>query len=338
MLTCTVLPMTHASVKGPRISGSPLGGLWHNGTTHLVDLHATILDMAGVVAADPHKSNGSWVPPVDGVSLLPILNGTVPAGTATRQELWIADDVLRVGPWKLITGGGTGSTQNMLGIGGLPVRTPYDRNDLNTTCGYSSCRGNEVGADAEICLKCMCHSYKMSDPDCHACLYNVEEDPGEQTNHATAQLEMVASMHAKLLQYVARKPVRPAQPPSDLNGACSAMVNTYGGFYGPWATPGPPPPPTNPCIASTAGGYVCHASSCASENGHGCVGLLPDATFSSCPNEGDYACATAVAAELCAAKAGCVGYALSELMWGTVKMYDHKAAVSPHTGWTVWMK
>ena len=60
-------------IGGPPVSRSPLGGAWHNATAHLVDLHATILDLAGVTAADPGKGNGSsWVPPVDGASLLPL--------------------------------------------------------------------------------------------------------------------------------------------------------------------------------------------------------------------------------------------------------------------------
>ena len=178
--------------------------------------------------------------------------------------------------------------------------------------------------------------YNLSDPDCHACLYNVEADPGEQTNHAATQPAMVASMHAKLQQYRAAKPLIPAGPPSNASGACEAMVNKYAGFYGPWAVPSPPP--ANPCSAGAAGGYVCHAGSCATENGHGCVGLLPDAAFHSCPSKGDYACATAVAAALCAAKPGCVGYALSKLMWGTVKLYNAKATMVANSGWTVWMK
>lgn len=321
---------------GPLVSG--IGGAWHNGTTHLVDLHATILDMAGVVAADPHKSNGSWVSPVDGVSLLPILNGSLPLGTATRPELWVADDVLRVGSWKLITGAGATSVQSMLGIGGLPVRTPYDPTDLNTTCGYSRCRGNETGVDAELCLGCKCPTYNLSDPTCHACLFDLDADPGEQANRATAQPAVVASMHARLQQYREAKPRVPPNPPSDAYGACQAMVNKYGGFYGPWAAPSPAPPKVDPCSTGTAGGYVCRAGSCATENGHGCVGLLPDATLRSCPRNGDYACATAAAAALCAAKAGCTGYALSEKMWGTVKLYDATAAVVVHSDWTVWVK
>ena len=330
-------------IGGPLVGRSPLAGLWHNGTTHLVDLHATILDMAGVAAADPHRANGSWVPPVDGVSLLPVLNGTLPPGTATRAELWIADDVLRVGAWKLITGSGADSVQSMLGIGGLPVRTPYDPNDLNSTNGYSQCRGDETGVDAELCLGCKCPSYDLDDASCHACLYDLDADPGEQANHAAAQPAIVASMHARLRQYRDAKPAVPPLPPSDAAAACDAMANKYGGFYGPWAVPSPPP--SRPCSTARvhslqAGGarYACHAGSCATENGHGCVGLLPDATLHGCPRNGDYACATAAGAALCAAKPGCVGYALSELMWGTVKLYDAKAAVVAHPGWTVWVK
>ena len=45
-------------------------------------------------------------------------------------------------------------------------------------------------------------------------------------------------MHARLKQYAAAKPIIPASPSSDVYGACAAMVNTYGGFFGPWAVRG----------------------------------------------------------------------------------------------------
>ena len=176
---------------------------------------------------------------------------------------------------------------------------------------------------------------------CHACLYNVDDDPGEQINHARAQPALVASMHARLQKYRDATPARPPLPPSDAYGACEAMVNKYGGFYGPWAAPSPsPPPPASPCSASAAKGYACRAGSCATENGHGCVGLLPDATLplDECRVPGDYACATAAAAKLCAAKNGCRGYALSERMWGTVKLYDATATAVANPDWTLWVQ
>ena len=78
----------------------------YNQTVHLVDLHATILDIARVSAA--MHPPGTLA--VDGVSLLPVLNLSISLDAAVRPnggELWIADDVLRIGDYKLITGAGT---------------------------------------------------------------------------------------------------------------------------------------------------------------------------------------------------------------------------------------
>jgi hypothetical protein len=54
----------------------------------------------------------------DGVSLLPVLQSLITIDTPIRTELWIADDVLRVGDYKLITGAGTNSVNCMVGING----------------------------------------------------------------------------------------------------------------------------------------------------------------------------------------------------------------------------
>ena len=52
---------------GPKVHPS-LAGKWYNSTVHLVDLHATILDLAGVAASEPHG-----IAPVDGFTLAPIV-------------------------------------------------------------------------------------------------------------------------------------------------------------------------------------------------------------------------------------------------------------------------
>jgi hypothetical protein len=62
------------------------------GTVHLVDLHATLLDLGGAVPQHP-----AGTVPIDGVSLVQVLNGSVGLTEPVRSELWIADDVLRVG-------------------------------------------------------------------------------------------------------------------------------------------------------------------------------------------------------------------------------------------------
>ena len=52
---------------------------WYNHSVHLVDLHATILDLAGI---QPQQPVG--VAAHDGVSLLPVLTLSIPLATPIR--------------------------------------------------------------------------------------------------------------------------------------------------------------------------------------------------------------------------------------------------------------
>jgi hypothetical protein len=229
-----------------------LAGEWYNETVHLVDLHATILDLAGVDAAHP-----AGVAAADGFSLVPILNGSKPLSTVLRPnngELWIFDDVLRIGDYKLITGKGTQQYQNgdwrggcsMLGLGGLPVGLPRDPKNLSTFCGpVSKCYGNETGADALICSECKCTSYSpiynataKGAAKCVPCVFNVRSDPGETINLAAMldkpeEVERLATMTAHLVE-LQQSTVTPAYPPDDEQATCDAMV-AAGGFFVPWA-------------------------------------------------------------------------------------------------------
>jgi hypothetical protein len=132
-----------------------LVGQWHNGTTHLVDYHATVLDLAGVrTAAQP-----AGVPVVDGFSIRAVLNATEPLGSPIRSELWISDDVLRVGSMKLITAAGTQSTSLMLGLGTCPFgvfRMLFRAHVVPCACGvvHMSCRAHV--------LPCACPAVHMS--------------------------------------------------------------------------------------------------------------------------------------------------------------------------------
>ena len=128
------------------------------------------------------------------------------------------------GDFKLITGGGTGPSTAMLGIGGRPVPPANDPHDLNTTCGKKTfsrlfsmlkliilprqardkhrenlqkgerflrcgtghCTGNETDpADVLICSGCKCPSYQTGGEGCTPCLFDVTADPGETTNLAS---------------------------------------------------------------------------------------------------------------------------------------------------------
>ena len=238
-----------AFIAGPAVP-TAVASHWYNGTVHLVDLHATIIDLGGGVAAQP-----AGVKPVDGVSLVSVLNGSVPLDGQVRSELWIADDVLRVGVWKLITGSGAGSTDCMIGLGGLPVQAANDPNNLTTTCGTGKCHSNVTGPDADICWGCKCVSLDPTDPTCRPCLYNVVDDPGEFTNLASQNPARVAEMTTRI-KVLALGTATPDYPPGDLNAACQAMVDA-GGFYVPWAKPPPPPsPPSTLTPAELSGKWL----------------------------------------------------------------------------------
>ena len=66
-------------IGGPALRPS-LRAHWYNETVHLVDLHRTILDLAGVaIPAHPAGVMGA-----DGYSLVPLLNGSAPLTSVLR--------------------------------------------------------------------------------------------------------------------------------------------------------------------------------------------------------------------------------------------------------------
>ena len=237
-------------VGGPALAPS-LRAQWYNQTVHLVDLHRTILDLVGLAPQHP-----AGVAAHDGVSLLPVLDLSISLATPIRRELWIGDDVLRIGDLKIITGAGTESTGCMVGIGGNPVGLPLNSSDLSNYCGSSSCSGKETGADALICGECKCASYSgVYSPEAHCtpCVFDVRADPGERHNLAALpqHADQLASMTARLLE-LKKSEYMPTYPPDNLTAACAAMVSN-GGFFGPWAVyePPPPPPPLNTLFNNT---------------------------------------------------------------------------------------
>ena len=68
-------------ISGPAVSES-LAGKVYKGTVHLVDLHRTILDLAGVAA--PAQPSG--VKPHDGVSMVGVLEGRAALDTPVDDE------------------------------------------------------------------------------------------------------------------------------------------------------------------------------------------------------------------------------------------------------------
>lgn len=181
--------------------------------------------------------------------------------------------MLRIGDYKLITGGGAAAPNCMLGIGGNPVALPAGPNDYSNHCGGSACTGKEApgSPDAMICTGCRCPSYGTSylAPTCTPCLFNVRADPGERINLADpaaawgptgsdrggsglgfgpGQAAMLASMTERLLA-LQKTRYDPVYPDDNFTAACETMRGN-GGFFAPWtvaSTPPAPPPPTANC-------------------------------------------------------------------------------------------
>ena len=168
-------------------------------------------------------------------------------------ELWIVDDALRIGDYKLLTGMGASQTSkggcSLLGLGGAPVGNPRDPRNTSTFCGpiaTCSAAGELSGGDALICSGCACPSYSPAynaaatgKAKCTPCVFNVRTDPGETVNLAAqlddpVEVKRLATMTARLVALRATS-YTPPYPPSDADAACDAMV-AAGGFYVPWAT------------------------------------------------------------------------------------------------------
>lgn len=143
------------------------------------EVNGAVVPLSRQRLRDTRPPDKRWYPvPIDGISLVSLLNSSLDLSQSVRSELWIADDVLREGNFKLITGKGTGPSTCMVGIGGRPVPVANDPTNLSTTCGTGHCTGNETDpADTLICSGCKCPDYKPG-PDCTPCLFNLAEDPG----------------------------------------------------------------------------------------------------------------------------------------------------------------
>ena len=64
------------------------------------------------------------------------------------------------------------------------------------------------------------------------CLYNIMEDPEERVDLAKTKPDILKEMQQKLVQYQAM--LFNPNCGKTWPGACTAAVNTYGGFWGPF--------------------------------------------------------------------------------------------------------
>jgi arylsulfatase A-like enzyme len=92
-----------AGLKIKRTSEANDGG-WISEPSHLIDIMATLVDLSG--ATYPRENGGHTITPAEGMSLLPLLNGT-PGSDSPRTLFWEHEGnaAVRVGDMKLVRAG-----------------------------------------------------------------------------------------------------------------------------------------------------------------------------------------------------------------------------------------
>ena len=167
------------------------------GYIHIADWYATFCGIAGVDPKDERAAKAK-LPPIDSLDMWPLISGK--NSTSPRVDIPVTNVTLISGPYKIITG-----TADQAGWTG-----PHYPNTTNPHGGITT---------VEHCGD-------------EGCLYNIIDDPEEHHNLAATMPKILKEMRAKLTKYqeASFHPDRGNAWP----GACEAVVEKYGGFWGPF--------------------------------------------------------------------------------------------------------
>jgi len=235
-----------AFLASPLLPAGSLRGGWYNNSIHETDWFATFAALASAPLPKTYE--------VDGLDVWPSLLGQ---HGAHRTEVLISDNILRMGKYKLIMGGGFNQTQGeawrqgmlrdcMLGTGGgLHAAAPIgmSKTSMCPDSPYKSTASAEMGDQEAEDGKLDCTTVDawgdkedkwLCSAPCnatHPCLFDVESDLGERHDLASQMPDMVAHIKARLL--VLQQGFWSAPMLQD-NGKFCAQMEANGGFYGPW--------------------------------------------------------------------------------------------------------
>ena len=96
-------------VHWPAQISVPKGGRINHNITHFIDLMPTLLDVANAASKYPREYKGEKVPPMQGVSLLPLFRDSQDSVTITRDEPlfydWAEGSAIQTDRWKLVRWG-----------------------------------------------------------------------------------------------------------------------------------------------------------------------------------------------------------------------------------------
>ncbi len=167
------------------------------GYIHLADWYGTFCGLAGVDPTDK-KAAAANLPPVDSLDMWPLISGQ--NSTSPRTDIHASINALISGDYKLLTG-----RMEQAGWTG-----PQYPNQTNPTGGIKA----------------------MVDCGDTGCLFNIKEDPEERHNLASTMPGTLKDMLDKMakLNETYFDPDRGKTWP----GACDAVVDKYGGFWGPF--------------------------------------------------------------------------------------------------------
>ena len=193
-------------------------GTVQEGLVELADWYTTFCALAGVNATD-EAAAAAGLPPVDGLDISALL--TTPGATSPRTEVVLGTSlssniatgatsvqgIIRADGWKLLIGSvGSPFWQGPV----YPNASGYPHPPA-AECGDPALPAGEVGAGP-------------------GCLYNVFQDPTEQTDHASKQPAIVAALRARIAAHNAT--VYSPNRGVDDGLACTARAPS--GFWGPF--------------------------------------------------------------------------------------------------------
>lgn len=177
----------------------------------IADWYATFCGLAGIDPFDAAAASAN-LPPVESFNLWPLLSGA--NATAPRTELAIG-----VGP-NVVPG------HNLTTVQGLII-PPYKL--LIGPLGQDIWQGPQYPNASTDWVDTPRHCGNANGA---GCLYNIWEDPTEHEDIAAAHPDIVARLRARMdeIQATTFTPRRG----TDDGAACSAAMNKWGGFWGPF--------------------------------------------------------------------------------------------------------
>mmetsp|Transcript_2744 Transcript_2744/g.6567 ORF Transcript_2744/g.6567 Transcript_2744/m.6567 type:complete len:160 (-) Transcript_2744:964-1443(-) len=146
-----------------------------------------------------------------------VLSATAPSPPGAVAYFGSGEGII-AGRWKLVTG--------------VQLPGPFGNQNGHPRCDNASAFPSTSWGPKNPGVNCDCGA---------GCLFDLQADPLESTNVASAQPAVASQLQARLAFY--RKGVY-APYRGDIEGAACQQVVTNGGFWGPWLpSPKPWPPP-----------------------------------------------------------------------------------------------